>query len=238
MRILIHNQKGGVGKTTTAANLAAALVRGGHAPRVVLADLDPQMHLTAMLGGEPNPGPHPLVQEFGRPDLACTAMPVAGEPGLALFPAGAGQEGAGIGPSDWVIADTAPVWSGQVAALAHWADVVLCPLEPDFLGLSGAGRLLQQMDGCGIGRSRLRFLLCRYVPRLALHRDVRASLAARFGSELLLPVEIRNSVRLAEAGGHGATVFSHAPGSTGCTDHASLARLLATGSLARERSAA
>jgi len=230
MRVLIHNQKGGVGKTTTAANLGAALLRGRLARRVVLADFDPQMHLTAMLTPAGSM-PEWTVSDWlaGRP-----GQPVAieGEKGLLLVP---GTDGPveGVAPlpdndrNGWTLIDSAPAWSDQTAVLSHWSDIILCPLEPDFLGLSGVSRLLMRFAEIGVPRERLRFLLCRYSARLSVHRDVRAKLVERLGPELVLPVTVRSSVRLSEAPGFGRTVFRHAPASTGCTDYAALARLLA-----------
>jgi chromosome partitioning protein len=217
MRILIHTQKGGVGKTTTALNLGAALARQGLARQVVLADLDPQQHLTAMVVTEP-------VQDSD-------ALPVRGEPGLFLArPIAEDTEDCFLAstpdPQAWVILDTAPGWSPTIARAARQADLVLCPLEPDFLGLSGVGRLLQRLQDLGTGRDRLRFLLTRYSGRLALHREVRDRLQSQFG-DMLLPVEIRSSIRLAEAPGMGLTIYAHAPASTGCDDHRALAALLA-----------
>jgi chromosome partitioning protein len=230
MRVLIHNQKGGVGKTTTAANLGAALLRGRLARRVVLADLDPQMHLTAMLT------PADAVPEWTVSDwLAGRAghpVAVEGEQGLLLIP---GTDGpvqvvapqSGDIAKEWTLIDSAPAWSEHTAVLSHWADIILCPLEPDFLGLSGVSRLLMRFAEIGVPRERLRFLLCRYSARLSVHRDVQAMLVERLGPELVLPVTVRSSVRLSEAPGFGKTVYRHAPASTGCTDYSALARLLA-----------
>lgn len=222
MRVLIHTQKGGVGKTTTALNLAAALLREGHARQAVLVDLDPQQHLTAMVATAPE---EPFVA--GRTDK----VGVQGEPGLYLLPAAALVAEDGFArPSgqaaDWTILDSAPSWSPLMADASRSADLILCPLEPDFLGMAGIGRLLEHVERQGVGLDRLRFLLTRFNPRLALHREVRDRLIARFG-KLVLPVEIRSSIKLAEAPGMGRTIFAHAPSSTGCSDYRALAAILA-----------
>lgn len=241
MRILIHNQKGGVGKTTTAANLGAALVRSGLAGRVLLADMDPQMHLTAMLG-LPTPGDTASQIRAQTPTQGWTVADwLAGHPGtpldapdapgLLLVP-GTPAPLPSLAPppmpqADWTVIDSAPAWSDHTALLGRWADLILCPLEPDFLGLSGVSRLLMRCDAAGIPRHRLRILPCRVNPRLTLHREVQARLIDHLGPDMVLPVTIRASVRLSEAAGFGRTVFAHAPGSTGCDDHLALAASLA-----------
>ncbi|NBO21124.1 MAG: ParA family protein, partial [Rhodobacteraceae bacterium] len=90
----------------------------------------------------------------------------------------------------------------------------------------GISRLMRRMQDAGLPWDRLRLLLCRYNDRLAVHKEVRARLQDRFGTSNLLPVAIRNSVRLAEAPGRGQTIFQHAPSSAGATDYAELARLV------------
>lgn len=236
MRLLIHNQKGGVGKTTTAANLGAALLRSGQVPQVRLVDMDPQMHLTAMLAGAAGRADGTVADWLAGRQVSPVA--IEGEPGLSLLPgcdralpvpvrvpvdapaSAAGQQ------AGWTLIDSAPAWSDQTAMLAHWAQIILCPLEPDFLGLSGVSRLLMRFDDAGVPRSRLRFLLCRFMPRLSLHRDVMARLIERLGPDLVLPVTIRNSVRLSEAPGFGRSIFRHAPRSTGAADYMALAGCL------------
>ena len=236
MRLLIHNQKGGVGKTTTAANLGAAFLRSGVARKVLLADMDPQMHLTAMLGLAGAAQGWTVADWLDERSSTLAATPdaapldVPGEPGLALVPGSADPVPAVAPPAseaDWTVIDSAPAWSDHMARLAGWADLILCPLEPDFLGLSGVSRLLLRFDAAGIPRDRLRFLLCRVNPRLSIHREVQARLIERLGPEMVLPVTIRASVRLSEAPGFAQTIFSHAPGSTGCDDYLALALQLA-----------
>lgn len=236
MRLLVHNQKGGVGKTTTAANLGASLLREGLADRVTLVDLDPQMHLTAMLApasGDASDAVCGAVPAWLAGD-ATTALPVPHEPGLWLVP-GDSQTGGGSArglpdappAGQWIILDSAPGWTPLAQSLCHWADLILCPFEPDFLGLSGVSCLLTRLDGIGVDRARIRFLPCRHNARLALHRDVCARLAERFGPALLLPLTIRSTIRIAEAPGFGRTVLSYAPGSTGCKDYRRLAKAIA-----------
>lgn len=228
MRVLIYNQKGGVGKTTTAANLGAALVRLG-AGRVVLVDLDPQMHLTASLGQAGRSGW--TVRDW-REGRAGDPVAIEGEAGLFLVPGHAEALAEDAAPAhgaleaDWLIHDAPPGWNGELAVLMAQADLILSPLEADFLGLNGVSRLMRQMQEARVPWERLALLVCRYSDRLAVHREVRARLAERFGTQGLLPHVIRNSVRLAEAPGQGRTVFRHAPTSTGAADYAALARHL------------
>lgn len=229
MRVLIYNQKGGVGKTTTAVNLGAALARAG-AGRVVLVDLDPQMHLTASLGLT---GASGFSVADWRAGKAGQPVDVADCLNLAVVlghPEPAVENAPTLDPdaiaADWVIYDAAPGWNPEVARVMQAADTVISPLEADFLGLNGVSRLMKRMQESGVSWDRLNLLICRYSDRLAVHREVRARLAERFGTRGLMPIVIRNSVRLAEAPGLGQTIYGHAPTSTGAADYSALARHL------------
>lgn len=236
MRIVVYNQKGGVGKTTTAINLGAALARSG-AGLVSLVDFDPQMHLTAALGKTKSRASY-TVQDWlnGK-----TGTPVTIDKGkLVLVPGvpqtkGSRAKLAMIG--DWMVVDAPPTHDAGVVRQLRQADLVLCPLEPDFLGLNGVNRLMRQMEEAGIGWDRLRFLLCRYNTRHEVHREVRALLEHKFADRGMLPMVIRSSVKLAEAPGKGQTIFEHAATSSGAKDYIALASAVLEVKAAQERAA-
>lgn len=161
--IAVINQKGGVGKTTTVANLAAALAERGCPTCIV--DLDPQAHLTLHFGAEPGDG-QPSVYDVltGDAALADTLIPVAEN--LAVVPAvtdlaGAEVELAGtVGreqilldaiearPLDYRLAliDCPPSLNLlTLNALAAASEVVI-PLQPHFLALQGLGKLLETVS--------------------------------------------------------------------------------------------
>ena len=224
MKIMIFNQKGGVGKTTTALNLGAALTRWGSDP-VTLVDLDPQTHLSAAMG-------------FRTETLAWNVTDwLAGHgsgaqhigerlvlvPGDCHPPPERKLERRLDGLTGHLVIDAPPTWNDDVAALLAECDWVLTPMEPEFLSMQGISRLMQRMEASGIPWSRLRLLLCRYDGRLTVHREVRVRLAERFGDHLL-PGVIRSNVRLAESPGYGLSIFDYAPDSAGAEDYCALAR--------------
>lgn len=228
---MIFNQKGGVGKTTTAINLGAALAKKGDR-QVLLVDLDRQTHLTAALGHRAESHDWNvtdwLVGESGQ------TIPIA--PRLSLVPGDCDppetrQVAAAVlealkDPDRIVIGDAPPTCDAVVASLMAAADCVLTPLEADFLGMQGISRLLQMMKRLDVPWGRLRLLLCRYDHRLIVHREVRERLDQRFRDGTLLPVMIRMSVRLAEAPGHGVSIFEYSPNSSGAKDYVELAEHL------------
>lgn len=159
-RIAIINQKGGVGKTTTAVNLGAALARAG--ARVCILDLDPQAHATTHLGVEPD-GTAPSIY-----DVLTSARPLAEvrrEVGERLWLAGsdinlaaAEVELAGVvgrevilrdllGPEegnfDFLLMDCAPSLGVLTLNALSAASEVFIPLQPHFLALHGLGKLLE-----------------------------------------------------------------------------------------------
>ncbi len=192
-RIAILNQKGGVGKTTTAVNLAAALARAGQ--RVCVLDLDPQAHASTHLGVEPN-GKMPSMYDVlidSRP-LAEIRRQVEG--GLWLGPsdinlAAAEVELAGVvgrevilrdllqpeeGQFDYVLMDCAPSLGVLTLNALSAASEVFIPLQPHFLALHGLGKLLETTalvsKRINPGLSVTGIMLCMYEAATRLTQEV------------------------------------------------------------------
>jgi len=195
--IAVLNQKGGVGKTTTTVNTAAALAAAGQ--RVVVIDLDPQAHLTIHLGVEPRTitaGAYEVLT--GAVDFDASLMLV--RPNLWLLAANIHLVGAEtelvtvVGREiilreamqasrekfDFCLIDCAPsLGLLSLNALAA-AEEVLIPLQPHFLALQGFGKLLQTVDLVNKRiNPRLRVtgvLLCMHDTRASLSNEVRADI--------------------------------------------------------------
>ena len=163
--IAIINQKGGVGKTTTAVNLAAALVqRRGRA--VMLVDLDPQAHATLHLGIDPEADGHRSVYDVLTRGLALAEVAQYAEDRLALVPAHIDLVAAELELADTpgreyrlsqalrphgehfdaAIIDCAPSLGLLTVNALAAADEVIIPLQAHFFALQGLGRLLQTIE--------------------------------------------------------------------------------------------
>ena len=161
--IAVINQKGGVGKTTTVANLGAALAAKGH--DVCLLDLDPQAHLTLTVGVEPgSPATSMYDVLTAEVDIASTIIQV--RPNLSVVPSvidlaaaevelvtTVGREqilrdrlGAAPLPYEYALIDCPPslgLLTLNALAAAEW---VMIPLQPHFLALQGLGKLLETVS--------------------------------------------------------------------------------------------
>jgi len=226
--LVVANQKGGVGKTTTAVNLAASLAEKDR--RVLLADLDPQGNATSGLGavpGDPDLGSYLLGEagadevRLGLGDLGFDLMP-AGEDLLSLL---AAYPGDGAAPRrlaalaqgyDYLIVDTPPsVGPLSLIALAA-GDAVVVPLQAEYYALEGLAALVRTLDRVRRRQNpRLRLLgilLTMYDRRTVLARQVEAEVRKHFGERVFQAV-VPRSVRLAEAPSFGLPVVHYAPGS-------------------------
>jgi chromosome partitioning protein len=252
--IAIINQKGGVGKTTTAVNLSAALALEGQ--RVLLLDLDPQSHATMHLGIELG------ADELSVYDVITRGVPVAEtarrvSERLVVVPAhidlvSAEIELAGRAERETVLAralrpfqaefdfcvvDCAPsLGLLTVNALAAVEEVVI-PLQPHFLALQGLGRLL---DTVALVRARVNpvlrvsgVVLCLYEAGTRLAQEVRedvvrflasANAADPWHGARVLGSPIRRNIKLAECPSFGQTIFDYAPHSHGAEDYLALAQ--------------
>jgi len=243
--IAVVNRKGGVGKTTTAANLAHALARDGH--RVLAVDLDPQGHLASALGAEAG-GSGLAGCLLEDAPLARALRPARDN--LWLVPAGAGlaeMEGLQGGPErgtrlaralatvaasfDLAVVDAPPSARLLAANALLAASDVLLPVPCEYLALDGLAGLLTTLERLerAHGRDTRRWLaVTRYQGRRRLSQEVRELLVARFPDQVLATA-VRENAAVAEAPGFGRTVLEYAPRSHGAQDYTRLAADLMTG---------
>ena len=243
----IANQKGGVGKTTTAVNTAACVAALGH--QVLLVDLDQQCNATVALGGDRHAKPDSYECLVGTVSVAEAARP-AGPDNLWLVPASRDLAGAavelpriegselslrrGLGPVRDRFALTlldCPPSLGPVTvnALAA-ADRVIVPVQAEYLALEG---LVQFLETLGLIRNELNpslvltgVVITMHDERTRLAQDVERELRTHF-SDLVFDTVIPRSVRVAEAPSFGIPVLAHAPESRGSAAYTELATELA-----------
>ncbi len=245
-RILaIANQKGGVGKTTTAINLAAAL--GAFERPTLLVDCDPQGNATRGLGAEATP-PH-LYQVLAGEATAEAAIRSSGFPHLDLLPANRelvgvevefaglegwqGRLGEALAPIaaryEYVLIDCPPSLGHLTVLALAAADGVLVPLQCEYFALEGVSELIATI-GRVSGRLNPRLeiagiLLTMYDDRMNLTRDVEREIRTHFGERAFETVVPRN-VRLAEAPSHGVPILQYDIKSRGAEAYLALAREL------------
>ena len=247
--VTVANQKGGVGKTTSTVNLAAALSQ--HGLRVLVIDLDPQGNASTAFGLEHRAGT-PSVYDVlvdGRP-LAEIAQPVAGYTGLDCVPATIDLAGAEIElvavvaresrlnkalaaletPYDYVFIDCPPSLGLLTVNALVAAREVLIPIQCEFYALEGLSQLLRNID---LVRAHLNerlhvstILLTMYDGRTRLSDQVAQEVRTHFGDLVLAPT-IPRSVRISEAPGYGQSVLTYDPGSRGAVAYIEAAHEMA-----------
>jgi chromosome partitioning protein len=261
--LTVANQKGGVGKTTTTVNLAAALALQG--AQVLVIDLDPQGNASTALGVDHHsdvPSVYDVVVE-GRP-LHEVIAPVDGLDGLLCAPATIDLAGAEIelvslvaresrlqraleqydawcadqdAPRlDYVLIDCPPSLGLLTVNALVAAPEVLIPIQCEYYALEGVGQLLRNIE---MVKAHLNPGLHVSTVLLTMY-DARTRLAAQVAEEVrthfvetVLRTTIPRSVRISEAPSYGQTVMTYDPGSTGALSYLEAAREMALRGAAR-----
>ena len=246
MRIAVFNQKGGVGKTTTVLNLAAAIARREGQP--LLIDLDPQAHLSSIQGSRPKDCARSVFGFFqDTSPLDELVVPWEGigrlipahqqlmkvDSILGKGPAVLNKLRGGLDDVDQSTPGNAAQstqidccpYIGVLALNAIFAcDLLLIPVSTDYLSLQAADQMTQTLrilEPVLKRRVERRYLLTRFDRRRKMSEDVRQRLHERYGDEVCTTV-IAENVAIAESPARRRDVFSHNADSAGARDYAAL----------------
>ena len=255
--LTVANQKGGVGKTTTAVNLAAALAKGGL--NVLVIDNDPQGNASTALGIEHRAGTPSVYEVLVDGSPISEAVQVCPEfPNLLCLPATIDLSGAeielvslvpretrlrqaledyiaqrqadGLEPLDYVFIDCPPSLGLLTVNAFATAREVLIPIQCEYYALEGLSQLLKTIE---LMRAHLNPDL-RVSTILLTMYDARTNLAQQVAAEVrehfpdvTLRTTVPRSVRVSEAPGYGQTVLSYDSGSSGALAYLEAARELA-----------
>lgn len=242
--IAVTNQKGGVGKTTTAINLAASFAR--HGQRTLLIDCDPQANASSGVGFLRDPDrPNTYKVLMGELTAEQAILPTETE-NLSVIPAHKNLLGANIelvsldyreyrlrhalqplhDRFDYIVLDCPPALDLLTLNSLVAADTVLIPMQAEYFALEGVTELLDTIDRIRIELNRglavEGVVLTMFDDRTNLAQSVASELRGFFG-DLMCKTTIPRNIRLAEAPSHGKPAIAYDPHSRGAEAYLNLA---------------
>jgi chromosome partitioning protein len=239
-KVALLNQKGGVGKTTSTANIGRGLTNLGK--KVMLIDLDPQANLTYSLGIAAHNLDHSIYDVLkGETDIDSVIL---SREGISVAPSslelsGAEYELASVpgrefllkeslenhNTFEYVLIDCPPSLGLLTLNALTTSDEIWIPLQTEFLPMQGMAKLMQTVD---IIKKRLNksleitgIICTRYDHRKKLNREVIEKIKEHFGKKVFDTL-IHENISLAEAPGFGQTIFAYKPESRGAQDYQEL----------------
>jgi len=244
--IAIANQKGGVGKTTTAINLAASLAV--LEKKVLVIDADPQANTTSGLNFSPDNEEHRTLYEvmIGKIDIQDALIQTELE-NLHMIPSHINLVGAEIemldsenresilknalapvqANYDYIIIDCSPSLGLITVNSLTASDSVIIPVQPEFFALEGLGKLLQTIrlvqNGVNPSLTIEGFVVTMFDGRTKVHTQVVTELREHF-KDLVFRTIIQRNIRLTEAPSHGKPIVLYDIASNGSTNYLNLAK--------------
>ena len=246
----LANQKGGVGKTTTAVNLGAYLADAGK--RVLLVDADPQGNATSSLGVDKNALSRSMYEVLIGAEPAANVVMLTARIGLDLLPSSPHLAGAEVemvemagrelrlrraldairARYDYVLIDTPPSLSMLTVNALTASDGVLIPVQCEYLPLEGLSQLLRTIElvrqNLNPGLTVRGLVMTMYDSRTNLARQVVDEVREHFTTAVFRSI-IPRSIKLGEAPSYGEPIISYSPESSGGRAYAALCQELLLG---------
>jgi len=242
--IALTNQKGGVGKTTSVANLGACLALKGR--RVLVVDVDPQANLTAHFGVDVHQGRKTIYNLISGDATPAAVILASQVPNLDIIPADINLAGAEIElvgvvgretilkealadtlpRYDYVLFDCPPSLGLLTLNALTTVREIFIPVQTEFFALQGMSKLLETVE---IVRKRINrelritgIIACMFDTRTSLGHEVLGNIRKYFG-DLVFKTVIRKNVRLAESPSHGKPIVHYDRNAAGAQDYLALA---------------